>query len=92
MSEVKNKWDELWTYVTEDVYSGHGKSIEEAKQVHKAFEVENSLIFVQENEKLDLVITILVILVLLYLILRLWYVLPQWKVEVYTAMLVSYRS
>ena len=46
MSKVKNKWDELWTYVTEDGYSGYGKSIEEAKQVNKAFEVENSLIFV----------------------------------------------
>ena len=32
--------------MTEKGYSGHGKSIEEAKQVNKAFEVENSLTFV----------------------------------------------
>ena len=46
MSEIKHKWEELWTSVNEDGYSGCVKSLEEAEDVRKAFEVENSLTFV----------------------------------------------
>ena len=46
MSEIKHKWEEFWTSVNEDGYSGYVKSLEEAEEVRKAFEVANSLTFV----------------------------------------------
>ena len=46
MSEIKHKWEEFWTSVNEDGYSGYVKSHEEAEEVRKAFEVANSLTFV----------------------------------------------
>ena len=45
LSEIKHKW-EFWTSVNEDGYSGYVKSLEEAEEVRKAFEVANSLTFV----------------------------------------------